>query len=88
MSRVDNERVPPNQINVNMEWGNRSGAIMKKSMLFISGFIFSAYVVAGTNPSPHDQLEMQKHLKVARHAVAQPAVNTQKEVDKKTAQTK
>lgn len=61
---------------------------MKKTMLFMSGFILSAYVVAGTNPSPHDQVEMQKHLKVARHAGAQPVVNTQKDVDKKTAQTK
>lgn len=61
---------------------------MKKTLLFMSGFIFSACVFAGTNPSPHDQVEMQKHLKVARHAVAQPAVSSQKEVDKKTAQTK
>lgn len=61
---------------------------MIKTLLVLSGFILSAYAMAGTNPSPHDQVEMQKHLKVARHAVAQPAVNSQKEVDKKTAQTK
>jgi len=61
---------------------------MNKTLLFMSGFIFSTCVLAGTNPSPHDQVEMQKHLKVARHAVAQPAVSSQKEADKKTAQTK
>ncbi|WP_231587255.1 MULTISPECIES: hypothetical protein [Methylophilus] len=60
----------------------------KQILLFISVLITSALAVAGTNPSPHDQSEMQKHMKFARHAVAQPAVNTQKEVDKKTAQTK
>jgi hypothetical protein len=60
----------------------------KQILLFISVLIISAFAVAGTNPSQHDQAEMQKHMKVARHAVAQPAVNTQKEVDKKTAQTK
>ncbi len=59
-----------------------------KMLLFLSGFIFSAYVFAGTNPSPHDQVEMQKHLKVAKHAGAQPVVNAPKEIDKKTAQTK
>lgn len=61
---------------------------MNKTLLFMSAFIFSAYALAGTNPSPHDQIELQKHLKVAKHAVAQPAVSSQKEVDKKTAQTK
>jgi len=61
---------------------------MSKTLLVMSGFIISAYVFAGTNPSPHDQVEMQKHLKVAKHAVAQPAVSSQKEVDKKTAQSK
>ena len=50
---------------------------MIKTLLVMSGFIFSAYALAGTNPSPHDQVEMQKHLKVARHAVAQPAVSSQ-----------
>lgn len=64
---------------------------MKKSMLLIMGFtgyLLSMSVLAGTNPQPHDQVEMQRHLKVAKHAGAQPAVNSQKEIDKKTAQTK
>ena len=61
---------------------------MKETMLLILGIIFSVCVWAGTNPSQHDQVEMQKHLKVAKHAGAQPVVTPQKEVDKKTAQTK
>jgi hypothetical protein len=64
---------------------------MKKSMLLImsfTGYLLSMPVLAGTNPQPHDQVEMQKHLKVAKHAGAQPAVSSQKEIDKKTAQTK
>lgn len=61
---------------------------MNKTLLLMSGLIFSAFAFAGTNPSPHDQIEVQKHLKVARHAVAQPAVSSPKEADKKAAQTK
>lgn len=60
----------------------------KRILLFMSILIVTTCAVAGTNPSQHDQVEMQKHLKVARHAVAQPAVSSQKEADKKTAQTK
>lgn len=64
---------------------------MKKRMLLIivvNGYLLSMSVSAGTNASPHDQVKMQKHLKVAKHAGAQTAVNSQKEIDKKTAQTK
>ncbi|MDF0377415.1 MULTISPECIES: hypothetical protein [unclassified Methylophilus] len=64
---------------------------MKKRMLLIigmTGYLLSMPVWAGTNPSPHDQVEMQRHLKIAKHAGAQPAVSSQKEIDKKTAQTK
>lgn len=61
---------------------------MKTAALSMMGLLFSLHVMAGTNPSPHDQLEINKHSKVAKHAVAQPAVNSQKEFDKKPAQSK
>ncbi len=61
---------------------------MKTTALVMVGLLFSLNILAGTNPSPHDQIEINKHSKVARHAVAQPAVNSQKELDKKSAQSK
>lgn len=65
------------------------GESMKNSMLsLILGILFSSVVFAGTNPSQHEQVEMHQHLKVAKHAVAQSAVTSQKEGDKKTAQSK
>ena len=61
---------------------------MKTTALARVGLLFSLHILAGTNPSQHDQVEMNKHIKVAKHAVAQPAVNSQKELDKKSAQSK
>lgn len=61
---------------------------MSKSWLLLSAWLISAYALAGTNPPPHDQVQMQKHLKVAKHAVAQTAVGAQKAADNKTAQSK
>lgn len=59
-----------------------------KTGIVLLGMLMSLNTVAGTTPSPHEQVEMNKHLKTAKHAGAQPAVDARKEVDKKTAQTK
>lgn len=61
---------------------------MKKTALAMAGLLFSLHILAGTNPSPHDQIEMNQHSKVAKYAVAQPAVDDQKAFDKKSAQSK
>lgn len=61
---------------------------MKKHLIVLLGLLVSLTVLARTNPSPQEQVEMNKHLRTAKHAGAQPAVNHPKEVDKKSAQTR
>ncbi|HSH88140.1 MAG TPA: hypothetical protein VK958_12925 [Methylophilus sp.] len=61
---------------------------MRKRSIVMLGLLVSIACTARTNPTPQEQVEMNKHLRSAKHAGAQPVVNPQKEVDKKTAQSK
>lgn len=61
---------------------------MRKISIVLLGLLLSLTCIARTNPTPQEQIEMNKHLRSAKHAGAQPVVNPQKEVDKKTAQSK
>jgi hypothetical protein len=61
---------------------------MMRISIVLLGLLVSLTVIARANPSPQEQAEMNKHLRSAKHAGAQPAVNPPKEVDKKSAQSK
>lgn len=61
---------------------------MRKRSIVMLGLLISIACTARTNPTPQEQVEMNKHLRSAKHAGAQPAVNLRKEVNKKTAQSK
>ncbi|SDK20159.1 hypothetical protein SAMN05192566_0593 [Methylophilus rhizosphaerae] len=60
---------------------------MRKICIVLPCLLVSLAAMAKPAASP-EHAGMKKHLRTARHAVAQPAVNPPKEVDKKTAQTK
>jgi hypothetical protein len=62
--------------------------MMRKRSIVLLGLLVSIACTARTNPSPQEQVEMNKHLRSAKHAGAQPVVNPRKEVDKKSAQSK
>lgn len=61
---------------------------MRKRSILLLGLLVSIACTARTNPSPQEQIEMNKHLRSAKHTGAQPVVSLPKEVDKKSAQSK
>jgi hypothetical protein len=60
----------------------------KVSIVLLLGLLISLVVIARISSSSQEQVEMEKHLRAAKHAGAQPAVNSQKVVDESSAQSK
>lgn len=61
---------------------------MKNIIMCITGCVLSLSVFANPHKAPPVHSGTHKPLRVAKHAVAQPAVSVRKETDTKTAQTK
>ena len=51
---------------------------MTQRSIVILGLLISIACTARTNPTPQEQVEMNKHLRSAKHAGAQPVVNPPK----------
>ncbi len=61
---------------------------MKAIIIFMTGCLLSHAVYAAPQRAQQPHREAHKPMRVAKHAVAQPAISVRKEAEKQAVQTK